>query len=317
MFHGGTDFDPGSGTFILPNSSGGSDVYIQKLDSNGLFMWAKGFGNIADDEGHCIAIDSNQMVYVIGYINSGGLLDCDPGLGVNLVDVWGWKSSFLQKLDSNGNFIWFKLFQSPTPGGSLHECIGEKITIDKNNNIYCSGTFNFDVDFESDSSSSAIMTTNSSKDIYLLRFSESGNLNWKDKLGGSKDDYIFGLTCDKNSNLIASGSFDSEIQFGINPTLPNFNSILTAGFITSISQVPLSINTEYQRNNFYVYPNPTNDYLWVKDFGEGKVIIRNYLGQVILVRNSIVNEVIIDVSRFSKGLYTVQTNKGIKSILIH
>ncbi len=317
VFHGTTDFDPGSGTYNLQTVGGGGDIYIQKLDSNGLFIWAKGFGNPADDEGHSIAVDSNQMVYVTGYINSGGWLDCDPGSAVNLVNVWGWKSAFVQKLDSNGNFMWFKLLQSPIPGGASYECAGEKVTVDKNNAIYCAGTFNFDVDFESDSSSSAVMTSNSLKDIFVLKFSDSGILKWMNKLGGSNDDNIYAFTCDKNSNLILSGSFDSQIQFGVIPDLPDFHAIGgAAGYVTSISQIPLSVNQQNEFENSLVYPNPSRDYIIIKNSGAGEIVMKNMVGQIVLIQKASTNEVLIDVSKLPVGLYTVQIRNVIKKILI-
>ena len=39
-------FDPGAGVFNL-TSAGGGDIYIQKLDANGNFIWAKKMGGAA------------------------------------------------------------------------------------------------------------------------------------------------------------------------------------------------------------------------------------------------------------------------------
>ena len=43
QFYGTVDFDSGAGVFNL-TSAGGSDIYIQKLDANGNFIWATSFG---------------------------------------------------------------------------------------------------------------------------------------------------------------------------------------------------------------------------------------------------------------------------------
>ena len=42
-FQGTVDFDPGVATFNL-TSNGSYDVFIQKMDSSGNFLWAKSFG---------------------------------------------------------------------------------------------------------------------------------------------------------------------------------------------------------------------------------------------------------------------------------
>ncbi len=59
------------------------------------------------------------------------------------------------------------------------------------------------------------------------------------------------------------------------------------------------------------FPNPANDHLFVELAGEATVIITNLSGQVALVKESVVKEM-IDLSGLSKGIYLmhVQTNQG-------
>ena len=63
----GADFDPGAGTFNL-SSAGGQDVFVQKLDASGNFLWAKAFwgGNNYDDYGLSIEVDTSGNVYTTG-----------------------------------------------------------------------------------------------------------------------------------------------------------------------------------------------------------------------------------------------------------
>ncbi|MDE0837929.1 MAG: SBBP repeat-containing protein, partial [Kiritimatiellae bacterium] len=65
-FRGIVDFDPGPGTFNL-TSSGGFDIFVQKLDASGNFLWAKGMGGFANsDYGTAIAVDASGNVYTTG-----------------------------------------------------------------------------------------------------------------------------------------------------------------------------------------------------------------------------------------------------------
>ncbi|MBP9069903.1 MAG: SBBP repeat-containing protein, partial [Bacteroidia bacterium] len=46
-FEGMMDFDPGAGTFnITPFGSGGTDVFVSKLNANGNFVWAVNMGGV-------------------------------------------------------------------------------------------------------------------------------------------------------------------------------------------------------------------------------------------------------------------------------
>jgi hypothetical protein len=85
---------------------GKKDIFIQKLDANGNFLWAKSFGGRDYDQGTSIAVDADGNVYTTGYFID--TVDFDPGpdsMKISAVGLW---DSFIQKLDANGNFLWAK-----------------------------------------------------------------------------------------------------------------------------------------------------------------------------------------------------------------
>ena len=59
----------GSATFgsTTLTSSGGSDIFIAKLDSSGNWLWAKNAGGTGADIGNGIAVDADGNSYVTGY----------------------------------------------------------------------------------------------------------------------------------------------------------------------------------------------------------------------------------------------------------
>ncbi|MBL0019914.1 MAG: hypothetical protein IPP17_26670 [Bacteroidetes bacterium] len=79
-FNGSADFDP-SGAVHTMTSGGLEDIFITKLDNNGNFSWATGFGGTVDDIGTAIAVDALQNIYATGHFY--GTVDFDPSTGVS------------------------------------------------------------------------------------------------------------------------------------------------------------------------------------------------------------------------------------------
>src|SRR5690606_40058700 len=77
-FNGTADFDPGSGTYNM-TSAGNNDIFIQKMDNNGNFLWAKAIGGTGIAFGIAIAVDAAGNVYAIRYF--AGTADVDAGSG--------------------------------------------------------------------------------------------------------------------------------------------------------------------------------------------------------------------------------------------
>ena len=138
-FDGTVDFDPGTGVKNL-SAMGESDIFIQKLDISGNFIWAKSFGGSDFDQAYSIAIDAESNVYSIGDFVS--TVDFDPGVGVANLSAVKDGDIFIQKLDAQGNFLWAKSF-----GGEGHN-YGSSIHADAANNIYTTGLFRNTVDFD-------------------------------------------------------------------------------------------------------------------------------------------------------------------------
>jgi hypothetical protein len=133
------DFDPGSGSTILV-AAGEFDIFIQKMDSMGNFIWAKSFGGLNDDFSISTTTDALGNVYTTG--SFGGSVDLDPGVGIANFNSFNGDDVFIQKLDAAGNFLWAESF-----GGSSNS-FGSEIIVDASNNIYTIGFFEGTVDFD-------------------------------------------------------------------------------------------------------------------------------------------------------------------------
>ena len=106
-FSGTVDFNPGNGSCNLIAAY--QDIYIQKLDANGNFLWAYSMGNINDEFGVSIIVDSSANIYTNG--NFRGIVDFDPGQDIYNLDGEGVYSLKLSQclldlnLTNNGNTL--------------------------------------------------------------------------------------------------------------------------------------------------------------------------------------------------------------------
>jgi gliding motility-associated-like protein len=131
------DFDPGLGIFTLP-MIGSSGLFINSLDSNGHFLWAKGFNTTGYFGNGLIKVDSQNNYYVYGSFSD--TVDFDPSINTIIKHTLSSNqvNGFVCKLDNLGNFVWVKLMESKGVY-DYNEIWG--LTIDKKENIYLTCTF--------------------------------------------------------------------------------------------------------------------------------------------------------------------------------
>lgn len=100
-----------SGNFDLKKvilvAAGAEDYFVAKFDSNGDLIWAKAFGDAADQSGDiCVAVDKKSGRIVIGGTLRGSV---DFG-GGPLVASQGASYGFFALFDSGGNHVWSEQF---------------------------------------------------------------------------------------------------------------------------------------------------------------------------------------------------------------
>ncbi len=214
VFKGIVDFDPGAGTNNL-TSSGAEDVFILKLDATGNLLYVKQMGGTSNDRGYSITTDANGNVYTTGYFN--GTVDFDPGTGtLNLISAGNY-DIYIQKLNSNGNFLWVKQM-----GGASYDW-GKSITTDVSGNIYTTGSFEGTVDFDPGAGTSNL-TSAGGYDIYIQKLDSVGNFLWVKQMGGTSADYGRSITTDTGGNVYTTGNFNGTVDFDPGVGIVNFTS---------------------------------------------------------------------------------------------
>lgn len=214
FFKGNADFDPGASTFSL-NTIGGQDVFIQKLNASGAFVWAKSMGGTGDDIANEITVD------VLGNAITGGnfadTVDFDPGAGTyTLAGSIGF-NGFIQQLDPAGNFIWAKKLKATV----------ESIDLDNSQNICVTGVFFGVQDFDPGPGTytlSAVAAVNGVA-AYVLKLDNNGNFLFAKIIAINAE-----TTCirhDMSGNILTTGTFNGFSDFDPGPgtyTLANVAS---------------------------------------------------------------------------------------------
>ncbi len=221
LFTDSVDFDPGPGVYVLstPGIGAATDIFIQKLNSAGNHIWTKSFGGTNVDHGYDLAIDGFDNVYLLGTFI--GTVDFDPGPSTYVISgPPSIHSVFVEKLDSNGNFIWVS-----TIVGS--ESIGANgIACDQTGNVYFSGQFSGTVDF--DPGSGVQNTTSKGSrfflDVYVEKLDHNGNMVWYSTLESPHYQGIFDLHQDLSGSLYITGRFSGTLDFDPGPGISNYSS---------------------------------------------------------------------------------------------
>lgn len=263
-FRDSFDLDPGPAVYKL-NSYGNTHSFILKLNSTGDFVWVKDIGTQIPAVGVGIGaagrVKNGDLYFAAGVTGNGTTpVDVDPGPAVyNIVPNLG--DILLEKLDSNGNFVWAKIIsgdKAKTPW---------VLDFDSASNVFISGNFLGSADF--DPGLGVYTLTNPSPnypDVFVAKYDSAGNFGWAKSIGGNGYDIGTGGTVDRFGNVLVTGAFEGTVDFDPGPGLYNLSSATTRDIFT------LKL-----RNN--------GDFAWAKRAGggglnEGRAITTDDTGNV-------------------------------------
>ncbi len=197
-----TGFYQESATFgtITLTSSGGNDIFVAKLDSNGNWLWAKQAGGTSYDEGVSIAVDTNGNSYVTGDFSGSATF------GTTTLTSSGEGDIFVAKMDISGNWLW-----AQQAGGTDYDS-GFSVAVDANGNIYVTGSFK-----ESATFGTTTLTSIGYSDIFIAKMDSNGHWLWAKQAGGTYYDFGNSIAVDANGNSYATGFFMESATFGTTP----------------------------------------------------------------------------------------------------
>ncbi|MBO9201917.1 MULTISPECIES: T9SS type A sorting domain-containing protein [Niastella] len=205
-FTGTVNFDPGSTNSTLSTAVNMYNIYVLKLDASGNFVWVKGMTGNMNALPNDMAVDAAGNVHATGRFT--GTVDFDPGIGEQKLTATA-QDIFIFKIDASGNYVWAQSITSTnTPGNE-----GMGITVDATGNVYTTGEFTSDADFNPGPGTD-ILTRTGTIDCYILKLDGSGNYVWAKKLGGINSRMSpIDIAVDAFGAVYSTGSFKGTVDF--------------------------------------------------------------------------------------------------------
>jgi hypothetical protein len=186
--------DPGYDIFLSQYSSDGGDVFAKRV------AWGP-----LDDVVDKIAVDDANNVYMVGTYYDTLAFGPDTLFTPNPTD----KYIFLAKFKPNGDFRWAKSISLTSTTGNFLD-----IVIDDFNQIYLSGFFTGDLNYDG----TIVSSQGAAEDIVLAKIDTAGTLQWMISEGSDGlADRANGLTTDPSGSVYVTGYFSGTADFSGTP----------------------------------------------------------------------------------------------------
>jgi hypothetical protein len=262
---------------------------VTKLNATGTaLVYSTYIGGIYDDVGRGIVVDGSGNAYVTGETSSTDY-DVTPG-AFQTTNGGGWADVFVTKLNATGTALVYSTYI----GGSDDD-FGTAIAVDGSGNAYVTGvTYSTDYDV----TPGAFQTTKSTPnpletDVFVTKLNATGTaLVYSTYIGGSGEDYGYGIAVDGSGNAYVTGLTDSP-DYDVTPR--TFQTTFGGGsdvFVTKVCHSTIIGNACQPSSlsggggggpTWRVYPNPTSGSLIIESSEDGTFELINGHGQVVRV----------------------------------
>ncbi len=171
------------------SGAGAEELILIKYNSSGTQQWQRRLGGSANDVARGVTTDSSDNVYVCGSTNS----------------VTSGSDALIVKYDSSGNIQWQRILY-----GSTQSDNARKIAVDSSGNVYVVG----------DTSSSG----QGYSDLLIAKYDSSGNIQWQRTLGGTINEYGYGVAVDSSGGVYVGATTNSVVTYDNDILVAKYNS---------------------------------------------------------------------------------------------
>lgn len=185
-----------------------------------------------------MTIDHDGNMWLVGSIANA--VDFDPDTA-NLFELnpLADEAAVIAKYDSNGQFLWAGMFDSPAMW-SYDDHWVNTIVADDAGNVFVSGVFNGTADFDPDTASSASYTMtgtpssgNVENDMFLVKLTNTGDFVWAKKIAGTGFVECRDMVLDDLGNIYCTGDLGGTANFNPGSATYNLNGGWGEGIFTA------------------------------------------------------------------------------------
>jgi hypothetical protein len=182
-------------------SAGGHDVFVAVFDAAGACVWAKAFGDAADQDGRAVAFDAAGNVWVTGSfqgsVSFGGGALTAQGTGTNL---------FVATLDPTGAWVRSQRYGDGAGTGQS----GRGVAVDGAGNVLVAGEFGGAMDF-----GAGPITSAGANDAFLAKLTPALAPLWVNRYGDGSIQSLNAVATDPSLNVLVTGPFRATMDFGV------------------------------------------------------------------------------------------------------
>ncbi|MBL4707896.1 MAG: T9SS type A sorting domain-containing protein, partial [Flavobacteriales bacterium] len=248
------------------------DIFVQKLDTNGSFLWARRVGGTGAEQIGSISTDASKNIYLTGYFT--GTADFDPGTATNNLTSSGAADIFILKIKQCDNTTSTlndsACYEFLSPSGKLWTSSGiYKGTIPNKSRCDSLITINLIITSRDSIQINVCSEYNSPSGKYL--WNSSGTyIDTVNKATGCDSLYVVELTILETQSeqfIIACDSFVSPSSNHIYFTSGIYNdTLLNSNNCDSILKINLTIHNSYSTRDTIIrcddYLSPSGKFLW-------------------------------------------------------
>ncbi|RLD77504.1 MAG: hypothetical protein DRJ15_13410 [Bacteroidetes bacterium] len=285
--------DGGGNIECVPHSWYGEAI-LAKLDSNASIEWQHCYGGSGDEQVNFILEVTDGYILAASTMSNDGDL---AGAGYHGgLDVW------IIKIDFFGNILWSKCY-----GGSEH---------DNPKKMFPSADGGFLI-FANTQSNDGDVNGNHQEgkdDIWVVKISEYGTLEWQQCFGGIGDERIWHAVLKINEHkYIIAAETDNGPSFDVDCSPVWWGEPKYWVLELTDSMVGIDETRNIDDATISVFPNPSNQFITIQSpllKTDAIIRIHNTLGQCMKEIQVVQNHegLSIDISHFPPGYYSISLN---------